>query len=92
MNERIDAIFENGVFRPEVPVNLANGQRVSLSVEARPTATDDLGDLGDLLDVEFTASCLERAGDPPSLDEVRRVLSAFTGSLGDRIAAKRDES
>ena len=33
MSERIDAIFENGVFRPEVPVNIPNGERVSLDVE-----------------------------------------------------------
>ena len=33
MSHRIDAIFENGVFRPEVPVNIPNGERVSLDVE-----------------------------------------------------------
>jgi predicted DNA-binding antitoxin AbrB/MazE fold protein len=33
MSERIDAIFENGVFRPEVRVNIPNGERVSLDVE-----------------------------------------------------------
>jgi predicted DNA-binding antitoxin AbrB/MazE fold protein len=33
MSERIDAIFENGVFRPEVPVNIPNGERVLLDVE-----------------------------------------------------------
>jgi predicted DNA-binding antitoxin AbrB/MazE fold protein len=67
MDQRIDAIFENGVFRPEVPVNLANGERVSLSVESR------------------------KAAYAPSLDEVRELLSAFTGSLADRISEERDE-
>jgi predicted DNA-binding antitoxin AbrB/MazE fold protein len=33
MSERIDAVFENGVFRPEVPVNIPNGERVSLDME-----------------------------------------------------------
>jgi predicted DNA-binding antitoxin AbrB/MazE fold protein len=33
MSHRIDAIYENGVFRPDVPVNIPNGQRVSLDVE-----------------------------------------------------------
>ncbi len=33
MSHRIDAIFENGVFRPEVPVNIPNGERVSLDIE-----------------------------------------------------------
>jgi len=35
MSQRIDAIFENGVFRPDVPVNIANGQRASAGPEAR---------------------------------------------------------
>jgi predicted DNA-binding antitoxin AbrB/MazE fold protein len=91
MNQRIDAVFENGVFRPEAPVNLADGERVSLSVESRPAATDDLSDVDDLLDAEFIQSCRGRAGDAPSLDEVRAVLSAFTGSLADRISEERDE-
>jgi predicted DNA-binding antitoxin AbrB/MazE fold protein len=91
MSQRIDAVFENGVFRPEVPVNIADGQRVSLSVESRPVPTDDLGDVGDMLDAEFVQSCRERAGHAPSLGEVREVLSAFTGSLADRISEERDE-
>ena len=33
MSHRIDATFENGVFRPEVPVNIPNGERVSLDVQ-----------------------------------------------------------
>ena len=35
MSERIDAIFENGVFRPEVPVNIPNGERALLDIELR---------------------------------------------------------
>ena len=91
MVERIDAVFENGVFRPEVPVSIANGERVSLSVESRSAASDDLSDVGDLLDVEFMESCRQRAGNAPSLDEVRKMLSAFDGSLADRISEERDE-
>ena len=90
MSQRIDAIFENGVFRPEVPVNIANGERVSLNVEAKSIPTDDLGD-ADLLDAEFMESCRRRTGHAPSLEEVRKVLSAFTGSLADRISEERDE-
>ena len=57
MNERIDAIFENGVFRPEVPVNITNGERVSLDVQRRKASTNDLGDVLDLLDMELVESC-----------------------------------
>ncbi len=41
MSGRIDAIFENGVFRPEVPVNIANGERVSLDIERTKRETCD---------------------------------------------------
>ncbi len=91
MSQRIDAIFENGVFRPEIPVNIASGQRVSLDVETTSAPTDDLTDVADLLDVEFMESCRHNAQSAPSLDEVRRMLGAFSGSLSDRIAEERDE-
>ncbi|MEN6451449.1 MAG: antitoxin family protein [Thermoguttaceae bacterium] len=40
----IDAIYEHGVFRPLAPVDLAENQRVALSVEAveRPRREDAL--------------------------------------------------
>jgi predicted DNA-binding antitoxin AbrB/MazE fold protein len=91
MNERIDAIFENGVFRPEVPVNITNGERVSLDVQRRKASTNDLGDVLDLLDMELVASCRQNAEPIPSLEEVQSVLSAFEGSLADRICQERDE-
>ena len=91
MSLRIDAIFENGVFRPEVPVNMANGQRVSLNVETSAIPPNDLQDVADLLDAELLDSCRRNGVDAPSLEEVRCVLSVFEGSLADRIAEDRDE-
>ncbi|MFL5330213.1 MAG: antitoxin family protein [Gemmataceae bacterium] len=91
MNQRIDAVFENGVFRPEQPVNIPNGQRVSLNVQSSDSATDDLNDVMDLLDLEFMDSCRRKAGQAPSLEEVRQMMSVFTGSLSDRISEERDE-
>ena len=91
MSQRIDAIFEKGVFRPEVPVNITDGTRVSLNVESKSLPTDDLSDVEDLLDTEFVESCRQRAQQAPSLEEVRKVLSAFPGSLADRISEERDE-
>jgi predicted DNA-binding antitoxin AbrB/MazE fold protein len=91
MSERIDAIFENGVFRPEVPVNIANGQRVSLDVATKSAPADDLADVSDLLDLEFVEACRRSAQQVPSLDEVKSLLSTFSGSLSDRISAERDE-
>jgi predicted DNA-binding antitoxin AbrB/MazE fold protein len=91
MSERIDAIFENGVFRPEVPVSIANGQRVSLDVATKSAPSDDLADVADLLDLEFFEACRKSAQAAPSLDEVHAILAAFPDSLSDRISAERDE-
>jgi len=91
MNQRIDAIFENGVFRPEAPLDIADGQRVLLNVEAKSVATDDLSDVQDLLDTEFMESCRQHVEHAPSLEEVRKLLSVFQGSLADRISEERDE-
>jgi len=46
MSEPIEAIFDDGVFRPQVPVNLPSGERVLLNVERhssvdRATTSDD---------------------------------------------------
>jgi predicted DNA-binding antitoxin AbrB/MazE fold protein len=96
MSERIDAIFENGVFRPEVPIHIANGQRVSLDVasldvESRSNSTNDLGDVADLLDLDFMESCRQNNAAVPSIDEVRNLFGKFKGSLADRIIEERDE-
>lgn len=91
MNHRIDAIFENGTFRPEVPVNIPNGQRVSLSVEPKCARQDDLNDVDDLLDTEFMESCRRQTTATPSLEDVRKALSAFRGSLANRMVEERDE-
>jgi len=90
MDQRIDAVFESGVFRPDVPVNIPNGQRVSLVVELR-SDTDELRDVRDLLDTEFMNACRENFHGTPSLSEVRMVLAAVKDSLADIISQERDE-
>lgn len=91
MIQRIDAIFENGVFRPVTPVNIANGEFVSLNVETPSIPEDDMSDIGDLLDSEYMGSCQRQPGVAPSLEDVQKLLSAFKGSLADRISEERDE-
>lgn len=91
MSQRIEAIFDNGVFHPRVPVDLADGQRVSLDVETSAPPNDDLGDLRDLLDNEFIASCREQSESSASLVNVQKVLGAFRGSLSELISEERNE-
>jgi predicted DNA-binding antitoxin AbrB/MazE fold protein len=49
MSEAVEAIFENGVFRPLKPVDLAEGERVKLTVAAADESADDpAADLTDI--------------------------------------------
>ena len=95
MSERIEAVFENGMFRPLVPVTIAEGQRVSLNAEAHPAAADDLSDVQDLLDHEFMESCRKQRGGAPSLVDVRRIrrrrLRERAVHRGERSSEERDE-
>ncbi len=42
MTQLIQAIFENGVFRPLDPVHVAEHERVSLVIESTVEASDDV--------------------------------------------------
>ena len=90
MIQRVDAIFENGVFRPEQPVQVSDGQRVSLSIETPVDSPDDLSDIADLLDHEFMESCKTSVA-LPGLSEARAILSKFKGSLAEYISEERSE-
>jgi predicted DNA-binding antitoxin AbrB/MazE fold protein len=90
MNHSIDAIYENGVFRPEVPVNVANGERVSLIIASKSSSTD-LTDVADLLDVDYMEACFRESRAAPELEDVRRSLSLFEGSVSDLVCEERDE-
>ena len=46
MSEAVEAIFENGVFRPLKPVGLAEGERVKITVVER--AADPAADFSDI--------------------------------------------
>lgn len=90
MSQHIDAIYINGVFRPEQPVNMADGQRVALTIDTRTdTASDE--ELADLRDSEFIEVCRRKAVSGPSLEEVRRQLDRYPGSVADLISQERDE-
>ena len=70
----------------KTPVNFVNGQCVSLSIESDAGASDDLGDVQDLLDSDFIELCRHRRCAAPSLEQVQTVLSVFHGSLAERIS------
>jgi predicted DNA-binding antitoxin AbrB/MazE fold protein len=90
MQERIDATFENGVFKPNEPVHVSEGQRVSLRIEFVSADADDLSETQDLLDSDLADSCHQN-GETPSLEEARNALKHIRESLSDRISEERDE-
>lgn len=95
-----DAIYENGVFRPLVPINLEEKAQVSLTLdgdgagnaaaEQTDRPRDDLDDLDpEIYDVEYMRWCRENSKNAPSLEEVREMLSKIPGSMSDLIIEER---
>ena len=90
MQTNIEAIYEKGVLRPDNPLDLTEGTRVSLLVSTK-VSVDDGDDLEDLLDHEYIAFCKTQVSTAPSLEEVREALRGVMGCLSDTVAAERDE-
>jgi predicted DNA-binding antitoxin AbrB/MazE fold protein len=87
----IPAIFENGAFRPEQPVDIRDGVRGSLTVNVLPAVADDLSDVASLLDADFIEACRHRAGKAPPWERVRAMLGAYRGLLAELICEERED-
>ena len=83
MRQEFDAIYENGLLRPLVPLNIPDRERVSVTVD---TANSDIW-------LDYDAQRLADAeGDPTvSLQDVRRRLQVIPGSFAESIIADRGE-
>jgi predicted DNA-binding antitoxin AbrB/MazE fold protein len=83
MKQKIDAIYENGVLQPLEPLNLADHERVSVTVES--AGVDGWID-------RDAMEWARREGDPTiALEEVRGRLAKITGSLSELVIAERGE-
>jgi predicted DNA-binding antitoxin AbrB/MazE fold protein len=83
MTQEFDAIYENGLLRPLVPLNIPDQQRVSVTVE---TAGGD-----GWLDRD-AVQLAEAEGDPTiSLEDVRRRLASIPGTFAESIIEERGE-
>jgi len=85
MSRTVQAVYENGAFRPLEPIACQEQERVVLTVE-NATAVEE-----NVLDHEFLAYCETQADDSVSLEAVRQALAKIPGSLTDDIRAERDE-
>jgi predicted DNA-binding antitoxin AbrB/MazE fold protein len=85
MPKTFEAVYENGVLKPLVPLDLANRQHVQVTIAPLPDLADDIAAYFD--PEEWEAS----KRDDVSLHEVRRALASIRGSLSDAVIASRDE-
>ena len=85
MSRTVQAVYENGAFRPLEPIACQEQKRVVLTVE-NATAVEE-----NVLDQEFLAYCETQADDSVSLEAVRQAPAKIPGSLADDIRAERDE-
>jgi predicted DNA-binding antitoxin AbrB/MazE fold protein len=83
MTQKIDAVYENGLLRPLETLNLADHERVSVTVE---TSSGDNWLDHDALD------WARQEGDPSiSLEDVRRRLAKLGASLSDIVISERGD-
>src|SRR5260370_7772616 len=75
MTRTLQAVYENGAFRPLEPVSCHEQERVLLTAESAEAAEENL------IDHEFLAYCETQADDSVSLEAVRQALSNIPLSL-----------
>jgi predicted DNA-binding antitoxin AbrB/MazE fold protein len=89
MTRTIPAVYENGVLRPLEALDLAEKQRVEVTIAAigveKPSVNEDIAAYFE--PEEWEAS----KHDDISLAEVRRALSSIPGSLSDAVVESREE-
>jgi len=83
MEKTVQAVYEDGVLRPLEPVQLEDRQEVTLTISDEGNIPHDQPLLAS--PEEWAAA----AGDPISLDEVRRALATIRGSLSEAVIEER---
>ena len=82
MQTTIQAIYEKGVLRPLVPLELTENEAVTIEVLRRHR---------DWLDDEIVEAYATEADDSISLEDVRTALATISGSLDQAIDECRGE-
>jgi predicted DNA-binding antitoxin AbrB/MazE fold protein len=81
VKKSVEAIYENGVFRPLEPVDLPEHQRVEVTIV----------DKDDWLDRDYIQWAASQVQESVSLDAVREALAKIPGSLTADFIAEREE-
>ena len=88
MTKQVEAVYENGVLRPLEPLPLDEHQRVTVTVSAEE---DPLASIIDHAFVERARKEVQAMNYISSLEEVRKILSKFPGSLSEDIRTERED-
>jgi predicted DNA-binding antitoxin AbrB/MazE fold protein len=81
VKKSVEAIYENGVFRPLEPVDLPEHQRVEVTI----------ADEDDWLDRDYIQWAASQVQESVSLEAVREALAKIPGSLTADFIAEREE-
>ena len=85
MEKIFQAVYKDGVLRPDEPLSLAEMQRVNVIIMDSLTTDDDLA--GYFAPEKWA----EAAHDRITRDDAREALSSISGSLSDAVTAQRQE-
>jgi len=83
MEKTVQAFYEDGVLRPLEPVPLEDRQEVTVTIRDKRNISRDHPLLAS------PEEWADAAGDPISLDEVRRALATVRGSLSEAVIDER---
>jgi predicted DNA-binding antitoxin AbrB/MazE fold protein len=81
MKKSVEAVYENGVFRPLEPVDLPEHQRVQVTVSEED----------DWLDRDCIQWAASQVQETVSLEAVRKALAKIPGSLAADFIAERED-
>jgi predicted DNA-binding antitoxin AbrB/MazE fold protein len=85
MQQKVEAVFEHGVFRPLEPVSLKDAQQVVLTISDLESGRSRR----DLEVVERAHREVAAYGEVPSIEEVRSALSLIPGRLSEVVVSER---
>ncbi len=86
---RVDAVYANGTLKPSQPLDLAENERVVVTITQEADGTGP-----GQLDADFVEGLRRRladAGPAPGLEEVRGRLSKIPGSMTPDFIAERED-
>jgi predicted DNA-binding antitoxin AbrB/MazE fold protein len=86
METTVQAIYENGVFKPVEPVACKEHEHVTIIIRKDEKPFEDWED------TEFSSQYALEADESVTLEQVREALAKIPGNMSDDIRRERDDS